>query len=237
MSKGATRIILPNGEHAKNSRGPVGHNVIVKRGVEEGGFDGVSELTGGVAWHAPNFRTPASKRVPAPGERYHVVAQDTKIIVKNSSWSGFLGLEVVAGDGMRYDKSEIAVFMQHKNGGWAAAAAVRQWYLLACMENNDPDHGKRVDEFVIRSLSLAGLPAGNSNKRSMGNAIETVFGTYASIVFSPGAKARICTAMENEFVKRFGTSNFDSARYYNPEDGTVAGEYTETFDGKIKTEL
>ncbi|MGI9250308.1 MAG: hypothetical protein ACR2PR_03815 [Pseudohongiellaceae bacterium] len=199
-----------------------------------GKFAGVDSYSSGDAFRAPNFRKPGN----APeqlGARWDIVSDArTRDGGRGLSWEGVLGISVNSADGMNGDKSEMSVFFRHiKTGNWGCVVEGRALFLFAFAEYSTRAYGNRLDEFMYKSLALAGLDSGRGERKRFVRASEMIFQDIFHTLNDENAKQEvICAigrAMEDAGV---GNGNIDRADVIDLQTGEKK-VYAEGLDGRI----
>ena len=224
-------VVLPDGTEAKSSRGPVSHNVIVRRKPEEGGFDGVSGNNSGEAWGAVNFRQPGV--APAdPTIPWHYVVRQRVNESENGSWDLYAGIQVHFVGGLENHEANICYFPRHRSSGmWGSPAPATHFYLFFGEQWNSKEFGCRVDEYCSRSLQLAGLPVNNEfQRRSFYRVLDCMTKFMEGTLMMDERAVRAAVAEISATMQLEIEGVIDRAPLIDNQ-GRDAGEYIERMDG------
>lgn len=231
------------------TQGPAKHNIIVKRSAAEGGVSDVGDMgqaMQGFAWRSPNFRQPDD--VGGGADFWDIVDFGTLLQYEGIKWVGYLGLTINPHNTGSNDKSELSIFFRYgAHGPWGAVLEWRKWYLVAIEANNGREEGRRLDEFMKKSLTLAGLDYGKEfDRRNFYRGFDRIVGHGSFVFRTPSLRHQLVDSIAMmlgkdktrksaegiPLVDSKGRGLMDKGRLMT-RDGKDAGEYHESITGAI----
>ena len=234
MRTPGTQIFGPDGRPLKNYAGPASHNVIVRKGVKDGGVSGAEPTNEGLAFRSPNFRRPGCAP-PDMTRPWHYVAEDTRFERDDCRWAGYFGLQV--GDrGLASVGRHLCLFPREKKslGSWGAPFPATTFYLMYGVEYNTAENGRRLQEYAELCLRLAGRDRDSQAERqSIYKAMDMMFGAMSEGFGETfGSVAHGIANLESHICNQFGLSRgvVDRHRLIDRQ-GRDAGFYEERLDG------